>query len=165
MPFAIGVDLGTSNSVVAVFRGGKPIVIADEEGNRTHPSVVSFGHGQSVVVGNKANRQMVYNPQGTVFSAKRLIGREIESAEVLRAQDLVPYEIVEGERRDPRIQVHDKVYSLQEISAHVLRYLKQLAESDLGEPVGHAVVTVPAYVNDSRVRRRETQEGSQGLRS
>ena len=150
MPYAIGVDLGTSNSVVAVFRGGKPIVIADEEGNRTHPSVVSFGHGQSVVVGNKASRQMVYNPQGTVFSAKRLIGREIESAEVLRAQDLVPYDIVEGERRDPRIQVHDKVYSLQEISAHVLRYLKQLAESYLGEPVGHAVVTVPAYFNDSQ---------------
>ena len=150
MAYAIGVDLGTSNSVVSIFRDGKPFVIADEEGNRTHPSVVSFGHGQSVVVGNKASKQMVYNPHGTVFSAKRLIGREMESAEVDRAKSMVPYSIVEGDRNDPRIQVHDRVYSLQEISAHVLRYLKQLAESYLGEPVSHAVVTVPAYFNDSQ---------------
>ena len=98
MAYAIGIDLGTSNSVVSVFRDGKPVVIADDEGNRTHPSVVSFGHGHSVVVGNQANRQMVYNPQGTVFSAKRLIGRDIRSAEVQRARELVPYSIVEGER-------------------------------------------------------------------
>jgi molecular chaperone DnaK len=150
MPHAIGIDLGTSNSVVSVFRDGKPLVIADEEGHRTHPSVVSFGHGQSVVVGTKAERQMVYNPQGTIYSAKRLIGREIDSEEVQRARELVPYDIVKGAHSDPRIRVHDRIYSLQEISAHILRYLKQLAESYLGEPVAHAVITVPAYFNDNQ---------------
>jgi len=150
MPYAIGIDLGTSNSVVTVLRDGQPIVIADEEGNRTHPSVVSFGHGQAVMVGHRAVRQMVFNPQGTVYSAKRLIGRAMESEEVRRAQDLVPYEIVEGPHRDPRIRVFDRVYALQEISAHVLRYLKQMAESYLGEPIEHAVVTVPAYFNDNQ---------------
>ena len=150
MAYAIGVDLGTSNSVVSVFRDGKPVVIADEVGHRTHPSVVSFGHGQSVIVGNKASQQMVYNPQGTVFSSKRLLGREVDSTEVERAREMVPYSIVEGERNDPRIQVNDRIYSLQEISAHVLRHLKHLAESYLGEPIQHAVVTVPAYFNDSQ---------------
>ncbi len=150
MPYAIGIDLGTSNSVVSVFRDGSPLVIADEEGNRTHPSVVSFGHGQSAVVGARALRQMVYNPNGTVYSAKRLIGREMHSEEVTKAQAMVPYQIVPGPHGDPRIQVHDRIYTLQEISAHVLRYLKQLAESYLDEAVAHAVTTVPAYFNDNQ---------------
>ncbi|MEE2828070.1 MAG: molecular chaperone DnaK [Myxococcota bacterium] len=150
MAYAIGIDLGTSNSVVSVCRDGKPLVIADEEGNRTHPSMVSFGHGQSVIVGNRAQRQLVYNPQGTVFSAKRLIGRAMSSEEVRRAQEMVPYEIVQGDRNDPRIEVRERVYSLQEISAHVLRFLKQLAESYLGEEVSQAVITVPAYFNDNQ---------------
>ena len=150
MPHAIGIDLGTSNSVVSVFRDGSPLVIADEESNRTHPSVVSFGHGQSVAVGARAARQMVYNPQGTIYSAKRLIGREMASEEVHRAREIVPYDIVRGAHDDPRIRVHDRIYSLQEISAYVLRYLKQLAESYLDEPVNHAVITVPAYFNDNQ---------------
>jgi len=150
MPYAIGIDLGTSNSVVSVFGDGAALVISDEEGNRTHPSIVSIGHGQSVVVGARATRQMIYNPQGTIYSAKRLIGREVGSEEVVRAQESVPYEIVAGPNLDPRIRVQDRTYSLQEVSAHVLRYLKQLAESYLGESVGHAVITVPAYFNDNQ---------------
>ncbi len=150
MPYAIGIDLGTSNSVVSVLRDGTPLVIADEEGNRTHPSIVSFGHGQAVVVGHRALRQMAFNPQGTIYSAKRLIGRAIDSDEVKKARTLVPYDIVEGPHADPRIRVHERTYSLQEVSAHVLRYLKGLAESFLGEPVDHAVITVPAYFNDNQ---------------
>ena len=150
MPHAIGIDLGTSNSVVSVMRDGSPLVIADEEGHRTHPSIVSFGHGQAVVVGHRALKQMAFNPQGTIYSAKRLIGRAVDSEEVEKARSLVPYDIVEGPHADPRIQVHERIYSLQEVSAHVLRYLKGLAESYLGEPVDHAVITVPAYFNDNQ---------------
>ncbi len=150
MAYAIGIDLGTSNSVVSLLKDGTPVVIADEQGHRTHPSVVSFGHGQSVIVGNKALKQMAFNPQGTIYSAKRLIGRTVDSEEVEKAKERVPYEIVEGAHGDPRIQVHERVYTLQEVSAHVLRFLKGLAESFLGEPVNYAVVTVPAYFNDNQ---------------
>ncbi len=159
MPYAIGIDLGTSNSVVSVIKDGKPHVITDADGNRTHPSVVSFGHGQNPIVGHEAVRLMNLNPQGTVYSSKRLIGRTIDSEEVVRAMHSVPYDIVPGDNHDPRIRVHDRVYTLQEISAHVLRYLRSLAEAYLGEPVGHAVITVPAYFNDNQ--RQATRDAGE----
>ncbi|MCO4769527.1 MAG: Hsp70 family protein [Deltaproteobacteria bacterium] len=159
MPHAIGIDLGTSNSVVSVIRNGVAEVIPDAQGNRTHPSVVSFGHGQNPIVGHEAMLQMNLNPQGTVYSSKRLIGRTIDSEEVVRATHSVPYDIVPGEHHDPRIRVHDRVYSLQEISAHVLRYLRSLAEAYLDEPVRHAVITVPAYFNDNQ--RQATRDAGE----
>ncbi len=149
MPYAIGIDLGTSNSVVSVVKDGVPTVISDEKDNRTHPSVVWFAWGRQVegdgiLVGARAAHQVTLAPEGAVFSAKRLIGRTIDSLEVQKARAVVPYEILEGPHRDLRIRVHKQVYPLAEISAHVLRYLKKLAESSLGEPVDHAVITVPA---------------------
>ncbi len=155
MSYAIGIDLGTSNSVVSVVKDGVPTVISDEKDNRTHPSVVWFAwgrqvEGDGVLVGARAAQQVMLAPEGGVFSAKRLIGRTIDSLEVEKARAVVPYEILEGPHRDLRIRVHKQVYPLAEISAHVLRYLKGLAESSLDEPVEHAVITVPAYFNDSQ---------------
>jgi molecular chaperone DnaK len=144
----IGIDLGTTNSCVAIMEGDKPTVIVNEEGNRTTPSVVGFTKDGERLVGVIAKRQAITNPENTVFSAKRLIGRRFEEAqqEVKR----LPYSVIKADNGDCRIRVQGKDYSPQEISAQVLMKLKRDAEAYLGQPVTEAVITVPAYFNDSQ---------------
>lgn len=144
----VGIDLGTTNSVVAVMEGGEPKVITNEEGARTTPSVVAFTKDGQKLVGQVARRQAVTNPQNTVFSAKRFIGRHFDEAqeEIKR----VPYKVVKGDKGDPRFEIQGKSYTPQEISAQVLMKLKKAAEDYLGQPVTDAVITVPAYFNDSQ---------------
>ncbi len=144
----IGIDLGTTNSVVAIMEGGQPKVLTNEEGGRTTPSVVGFAKDGSKLVGQVAKRQAVTNPQNTVFSAKRFIGRTFEEAKDEMSK--VPYKVVRGERNDPRFDIQGKNYTPQEISAQVLMKLKKAAEDYLGQPVTEAVITVPAYFNDSQ---------------
>jgi molecular chaperone DnaK len=146
----IGIDLGTTNSVVAVMEGGDPTVIATAEGSRLCPSVVAFTKSGERLVGQMAKRQAVVNPDNTLYSMKRLIGRRYEETEIER--DMLSYEIVEGPSGDARIKVpiNDNTYTPQEISSMVLAKLKADAEAYLGEPVTQAVITVPAYFNDSQ---------------
>ncbi|MBK1832732.1 molecular chaperone DnaK [Roseibacillus ishigakijimensis] len=148
----LGIDLGTTNSCMAVMEGGEPVVLENSEGARTTPSVVAFGKGGERLVGQAAKRQAVTNPRNTIFSAKRLIGRKF--AELSEADKKVPYEIVEASNGDAHIQVEvdgeKKTYSPQEISAMVLGKLKSDAEAKLGETITEAVITVPAYFNDSQ---------------
>jgi len=150
----IGIDLGTTNSVVAVMEGGQAAVIANEEGGRTTPSVVSFGDEGERLVGAVAKRQSVTNPQGTVYSIKRFMGRRL--AEVSEEMSLVPYAVIEGSEGTAVVQVGDKTYSPPEISAMVLQKLKAAAEAHLGAEVTGAVVTVPAYFNDAQ--RQSTKD-------
>ena len=144
----IGIDLGTTNSCVAVMEGGEPKVIPNAEGFRTTPSVVAFSKTGERLVGLVARRQAVTNPRNTIYSIKRFMGRKY--AEVNEEQKMVPYKVVEGPNSDVRIQVEGKVYSPPEISAMILQKMKQTAEDYLGEKVTEAVVTVPAYFNDSQ---------------
>ncbi len=146
----IGIDLGTTNSVVAAMEGGDPVVIANAEGSRTTPSVVAFNQGGERLVGQTAKRQAVVNPDNTIYSAKRLIGRAF--AEVEREKQYLAYEIKAGPRNDIRITVpiNGKEYTPQEISSMILAKLKADAEAYLGETVTEAVITVPAYFNDSQ---------------
>ncbi len=144
----IGIDLGTTNSVVAVMEGGEPTVISNEEGNRTTPSVVAFDEKGEVLVGQIAKRQAVTNPGGTVYSAKRFIGRRFEEAK--NDIDRMAFEVVKGAGGDCSFVVRDKKFSPPEISAKVLMKLKKAAENYLGETVTEAVITVPAYFNDSQ---------------
>jgi molecular chaperone DnaK len=146
----VGIDLGTTNSVVAVMEGGDPTVITTAEGSRLCPSVVAFTKGGERLVGQTAKRQAVVNPDNTLYSVKRLIGRRYEETEIERK--MLSYEIVEGPSGDARIRVplNDKTYTPQEISSMVLAKLKADAEAYLGEPVKQAVITVPAYFNDSQ---------------
>ena len=144
----IGIDLGTTNSCVAVMEGGEPKVITNAEGNRTTPSVVGFAKDGSRLVGQAAKRQGVTNPENTIFSAKRFIGRRAD--EVKDESKRVPYKVVTAENGDVAIDVKDRKYSPPEISAMVLQKLKADAEAYLGEPVTQAVITVPAYFNDSQ---------------
>lgn len=146
----IGIDLGTSNSCVATATGGKPTVITDKEGNHIQPSVVSFGNDNKILVGRAAKEQLMKNPKRTVFSIKRLIGRKYFSAEVKKAKQLYPFEIVEDENKEVGIKIGNDFYSPAEISALILKRMKRLAEEACGREVRHAVVTVPAYFNDNQ---------------
>ncbi len=144
----IGIDLGTTNSCVAVMEGGVPQVIPNQEGARTTPSIVAFTAKGERLVGQIAKRQALTNPKNTVFAVKRLIGRKFDSREVEQARRFLPYAVAEAQNGDAHIQVDDKVYSPPEISAFVLQKLKAAAEDYLGEPVEEAIITVPAYFND-----------------
>src|SRR5688500_18433227 len=144
----IGIDLGTTNSVVAVMEGGQPVVIPNQEGGRTTPSVVAFTKGGERLVGQVAKRQAVTNPENTIYSIKRFMGRRID--EVPEETQLVPYKVVSGEGSDARVDINGKKLTPPEISAFILSYLKEAAEAYLGEKVTRAVITVPAYFNDSQ---------------
>jgi molecular chaperone DnaK len=152
MPKIVGIDLGTTNSVVAVMEGGEPTVIPNAEGGRTTPSVVAFTKSGERVVGQSAKRQAVVNPENTVFSIKRLMGRAVGDTEVRRTKELVPYDITGGSSGDARVKIPQtgKAYAPQEISAMILQKLKTDAEAYLGETVSQAVITVPAYFNDAQ---------------
>ncbi len=146
----IGIDLGTTNSCVAVMEGGDPVVIANAEGSRTTPSMVAFNDKSERLVGQIAKRQAITNPDNTIFAVKRLIGRKYESQEVQRDINNLPYKIVKAENGDAHIEVRGKKYSPAEISSMILQKMKQTAEDYLGEEVTEAVITVPAYFNDSQ---------------
>lgn len=153
----IGIDLGTTNSCVAVMEGNEPVVIANSEGKRTTPSVVGFVEGGERKVGDPAKRQAITNPTKTIYSIKRFMGSSFDDAtsEVSR----VPYKVVKGDNNTPRVQIDDRTYTAQEISAMILQKMKKTAEDYLGQEVTEAVITVPAYFNDSQ--RQATKEAGE----
>ncbi len=153
----IGIDLGTTNSVVAVMEGGQPAVIPNQEGGRTTPSVVAFTKNGEKLAGQVAKRQSVTNPENTIYSIKRFMGRRFN--EVSQEMKLVPYKVVSGDNGDARVEIQGKKYSPPEISAMILTKLKEAAEAYLGEKVTKAVITVPAYFNDSQ--RQATKDAGQ----
>jgi molecular chaperone DnaK len=153
----IGIDLGTTNSVVAVMEGNDPVVIANSEGARTTPSVVGFTKSGERLVGQAAKRQAVTNSQNTVFSIKRFMGRYMN--EVTEEMKLIPYKVTQGENNTARVQIGDRVYSPPEISAMILQKMKQTAEDYLGTKITDAVITVPAYFNDGQ--RQATKEAGE----
>ena len=146
----IGIDLGTTNSCVSVLEGGKPRVIENAEGGRTTPSIVAYTDDKEILVGQSAKRQAVTNPQNTLFAVKRLIGRRFDDDVVQKDIKMVPYKIVKAESGDAWVQVNDDTMAPPQISAEVLRKMKKTAEEYLGETVTEAVITVPAYFNDSQ---------------
>ena len=146
----IGIDLGTTNSCVAVMEGGDPVVIANAEGSRTTPSIVAFTDGGERLVGQTAKRQAVTNPENTVFAVKRLIGRKYDSPEVKNDIKILPYKISKASNGDAGVSVRGKDYSPAEISAMILQKMRETAEDYLGEKITEAVITVPAYFNDSQ---------------
>ena len=150
MAKVIGIDLGTTNSCVAIMEGGKPRVIENSEGDRTTPSIVAFTKDNEVLVGQPAKRQAVTNPQNTLFAVKRLIWRKFEDEVVQRDVKMVPYKIARADNGDAWVEVQGKKMAPPEISARVLMKMKKTAEDYLGEPVTEAVITVPAYFNDSQ---------------
>jgi len=150
MAKVIGIDLGTTNSCVAVLEGGEPVVIANSEGSRTTPSVVAITDSGERLVGQIAKRQAITNPDNTIFSIKRLIGRKYDTPEVQEARKHLPYKIVKADNGDAHVEIRGKVYSPAEISAMILQKMRQTAEDYLGEKVTDAVITVPAYFNDSQ---------------
>jgi molecular chaperone DnaK len=152
----IGIDLGTTNSCVAIMEGGKPKVIENSEGSRTTPSVVAYTDNDEILVGAPAKRQAVTNAKNTIFAVKRLIGRKFDEKEVQKDIGLMPYKIVKADNGDAWVEVRGKKIAPQQVSAEVLRKMKKTAEDYLGEPVTEAVITVPAYFNDSQ--RQSTKD-------
>ena len=150
----IGIDLGTTNSCVSVMEGNEPVVIPNSEGKRTTPSIVAFVDGGERKVGDPAKRQAITNPEKTIFSIKRFMGETFSKTqkEVTR----VPYKVVKGDNDTPRVLIDDRKYTPQEISAMTLQKMKKTAEDYLGQEVKEAVITVPAYFNDSQ--RQATKE-------
>jgi molecular chaperone DnaK len=157
MSKVIGIDLGTTNSCVAVMEGNEPVVIANSEGKRTTPSVVAFVEGGERKVGDPAKRQAITNPRKTIYSIKRFMGSSYE--EIAREVGRVPYEVVKGDGNTPRVKIDDRNYTPQEISAMVLQKMKKTAEDYLGHEVTEAVITVPAYFNDAQ--RQATKEAGE----
>ncbi len=155
----IGIDLGTTNSCVAIMSGGDPVVIANAEGSRTTPSVVAITDKGERLVGQIAKRQAITNPENTIFSIKRLIGRKYNTRQVQEAVKRLPYKIIESSNGDAHVEIRGKRYSPAEISAMILQKMKQTAEDYLGEKVTEAVVTVPAYFDDSQ--RQATKDAGQ----
>ena len=153
----IGIDLGTTNSCVAVMEGNEPVVINNSEGKRTTPSVVGFVDGGERKVGDPAKRQAITNPNKTVYSIKRFMGSTFDETE--REASRVPYEVVKGDNNTPRVKIDDRLYTPQEISAMVLQKMKKTAEDYLGQDVTEAVITVPAYFNDAQ--RQATKEAGE----
>src|SRR6187455_2198715 len=146
----IGIDLGTTNSCVAIMEGGKPKVIENSEGARTTPSIVAYTDDEDILVGAPAKRQAVTNAKNTLFAVKRLIGRRFEEKEVQKDIGLMPYKIVKADNGDAWVEVRGKKIAPQQVSAEILRKMKKTAEDYLGEEVTEAVITVPAYFNDSQ---------------
>jgi molecular chaperone DnaK len=152
----IGIDLGTTNSCVALFENNEPLIVANAEGARTTPSMVAFSAAGEKLVGQIAKRQAVTNPRNTIYAAKRLIGRRFDSPEVQRFQSIAPFPIEAGDNGDVRLSISARAYSPQEISAMVLTRMRETASDYVGEPIQDAVITVPAYFDDSQ--RQATQE-------
>lgn len=153
----IGIDLGTTNSCVAVMEGNEPVVIPNSEGRRTTPSIVAFLDNGERKVGDPAKRQAITNPKNTIFSIKRFMGETFDHS--AREKDRVPYQVVKGDNNTPRVQIKDRMYTPQEISALILQKMKKTAEDYLGYEVSEAVITVPAYFNDSQ--RQATKEAGE----
>jgi hypothetical protein len=155
----IGIDLGTTNSCVSIMSGGEPVVIANAEGARTTPSVVAITEKGERLVGQIAKRQAITNPENTIFSVKRLMGRKFRSQQVTDAAKRLPYKVTEGDNGDAYVELRGKRYSPPEISAMILQKMRQTAEDYLGEKVTEAVITVPAYFDDSQ--RQATKDAGQ----
>ena len=150
MPKIIGIDLGTTNSCVAVVDVTTPQVISNREGSRTTPSVVGFTEDGERLIGQIARRQAITNPYNTIFAIKRLIGRKFDSEEVAHAKKVLPYQVVPASNGDVKVKIRDREYSPEEISAFILMEIRSFAEEFIGEPITEAIITVPAYFNDSQ---------------
>ncbi|MEE9226630.1 MAG: Hsp70 family protein, partial [Acidobacteriota bacterium] len=159
MSKVIGIDLGTTNCCVAIMEGSVPKVIPNREGSHTNPSIVAFTEKGERLVGQIAKRQSLTNPKNTIYAVKRLMGRKFQSPEVQQAKNHLPYHIIEAPNGDVRIRVQERDYSSQEISGMILARLKQMAEDYLGATVTEAVITVPAYFDDSQ--RQATKDAGQ----
>ena len=149
----IGIDLGTTNSCVAILDGDTARVIENAEGDRTTPSIIAYADDGEILVGQPAKRQAITNPKNTLFAIKRLIGRRFEDDEVQRDLKIMPYAIAKADNGDAWVEVKGKKMAPPQISAEVLKKMKKTAEDYLGEPVTEAVITVPAYFNDAHIFR------------